>query len=60
MRTCREPVVALKLAVFAYDPRFLREVELLSRVNHPAVPQLVDRGWWTTETGRVHPYVAMQ
>ncbi len=52
--------VALKLALFAYDPRFLREVELLSRVHHPAVPELLDRGWWTTAEGRVHPYLVMQ
>ncbi len=52
--------VALKLALFPYDPRFLREVELLSRVHHPAVPELLDRGWWTTAEGRVHPYLVMQ
>ncbi len=52
--------VALKLALFAYDPRFLREVELLSRVHHPAVPELLDRGWWTTDEGCVHPYLVMQ
>lgn len=52
--------VALKLALFAYDPRFLREVELLSRTHHPAVPELVDRGWWHTDEGRGHPYLVMQ
>ncbi|MFL5346457.1 MAG: serine/threonine-protein kinase [Hyalangium sp.] len=52
--------VALKVAVFAYDPRFLREVELLSRTRHPSVPQLLDRGWWTTDSGRVHPYLVME
>jgi serine/threonine protein kinase len=52
--------VALKMAVFPYDPRFLREVELLSRVPHPAVPQLLDRGWWTIDERRVHPYLVME
>ncbi|MFL5347763.1 MAG: serine/threonine-protein kinase [Hyalangium sp.] len=52
--------VALKVALFAYDPRFLREVGLLSRVRHPAVPELLDRGWWTIDEGRVHPYLVMQ
>ncbi|MFL5348700.1 MAG: serine/threonine-protein kinase [Hyalangium sp.] len=52
--------VALKLALFAYDPRFLREAELLSRTHHPAIPELVDRGWWHTDEGRGHPYLVMQ
>jgi hypothetical protein len=52
--------VALKLARFPYDPRFLREVELLSRTHHPSVPELVDRGWWHSSVGRMHPYVVMQ
>jgi eukaryotic-like serine/threonine-protein kinase len=56
----RAPLVALKMALFAYDPRFLREVELLSRTRHAGVPQLLDRGWWTTAKGRTHPYLVMQ
>jgi serine/threonine protein kinase len=54
------PPVALKLAVFPYDPRFVREVELLSRIHHPSVPQLLDRGWWTSDAGWGHPYLVME
>jgi hypothetical protein len=52
--------VALKVALFAYDPRFLREAELLARIHHPAVPELVDRGWWHTDEGVIHPYIVME
>ncbi|WP_224245477.1 serine/threonine protein kinase [Hyalangium gracile] len=52
--------VALKVAVFPHDPRFGREVELLSRVRHPGVPRLVDRGWWHAGEGEVHPYLVME
>ncbi|MDC0714666.1 hypothetical protein POL68_39825 [Stigmatella sp. ncwal1] len=44
----RQPVVALKLALFPGDPRFAREVELLSRIRHPCVPRLIDHGHWVT------------
>jgi eukaryotic-like serine/threonine-protein kinase len=54
-----EPV-ALKLAVFPYDPRFLREVELLRRVRHPGMPQLLDQGWWQAGPEAAHPYVVME
>jgi len=52
--------VALKMAVFAYDPRFIREVELLSRLHHPSVPQLLDRGWWHAGPEAAYPYVVME
>jgi hypothetical protein len=52
--------VALKVAQCADDPRFGREVGLLSRVQHPSLPQLLDRGWWRASTGAVHPYVVME
>ena len=52
--------VALKLALFAYDPRFLREVALLSRNRHPGVPELIDRGWWHSGGGVMHPYLVME
>jgi hypothetical protein len=52
--------VALKVAMFSNDPRFAREVELLTRVHHPSVPQLLDRGWWHSAEGVAHPYVVME
>lgn len=52
--------VALKMAVFPHDPRFEREVELLRRTRHPAVPRLIDQGWWDAEPGVRHPYVVME
>jgi len=36
--------VALKLALHPWDARLVREAELLSRVSHPSVPRLLDRG----------------
>ncbi len=51
---------ALKLATHPQDPRFEREVELLSRLRHPHVPELRGRGWWTGEGGAQFPYLVMQ
>ncbi len=52
--------VALKIAVFPSDPRFSREVELLSRNRHPGIPQLVDQGVWHASAEVVHPFVVME
>jgi predicted Ser/Thr protein kinase len=52
--------VALKIAVFPSDPRFLREVELLSRNQHPGMPQLLDQGSWHASTEVAHPYFVME
>jgi hypothetical protein len=51
--------VALKIAVHPEDPRFEREVALLSRIRHPNVPALRAHGNWTTAEG-TYPYVVMQ
>ncbi|GHG73004.1 serine/threonine-protein kinase [Comamonas sp. JC664] len=51
--------VALKLALHARDERFAREAELLSRINHPAVPRLRASGFWQPGDGPPHPYLAM-
>ncbi len=53
-------LVALKLAMYAGDPRFEREVELLSRIRHPSVPRLLDSGEWRSPAGRLHPFVVME
>jgi serine/threonine protein kinase len=54
------PPVALKLALVPRDPRFVREVELLSRQLHPHIPRLIDHGEWEHPDGTLHPYVAME
>jgi predicted Ser/Thr protein kinase len=52
--------VALKIAVFPSDPRFSREVELLSRNSHPGMPRLLDQGWWHASPEVAHPFVVME
>jgi serine/threonine protein kinase len=54
-----EPV-ALKIAVFPSDPRFSREVELLSRNRHPGMPRLLDHGLWHASDEAAHPYIVME
>jgi predicted Ser/Thr protein kinase len=51
---------ALKLALHPGDPRFEREVELLSRLNHPHVPRLLDSGTWTSPEGTSLPFLVME
>jgi hypothetical protein len=51
---------ALKLAIYPVDPRFEREVELLSRIRHPSVPRLLDAGRWSDALGRAHPFLVME
>ena len=46
---------ALKLARVRGDPRLEREVELLQRVQHPNVPQVLGHGQWYG-----FPYVVME
>jgi hypothetical protein len=52
--------VALKMALLPRDPRMEREAELLSRLNHPSIPRLWDRGEWEHPGGTRHPYVVME
>ncbi len=64
-RACRagqehSPPAALKLALLPKDPRFTREVELLSRSHHPHIPRLIDHGQWQHPDGTLHPYVVME
>lgn len=53
-------LVALKIAVHEGDPRFEREVELLSRTHHPNIPRLLDHGEWRASAGSVYPYIVME
>lgn len=53
--------VALKLALHPRDERFAREADLLARVRHPGVPQLLARGELTCgPEGLPHPYLVME
>ncbi|MFP2904148.1 serine/threonine protein kinase [Pyxidicoccus sp. 3LFB2] len=52
--------VALKLALHPGDARFAREVELLSRIRHPAVPRLMDRGQWQPREGLSYAWLVME
>ncbi len=51
---------ALKMARESGDPRFEREAELLSRLAHPHVPALRERGVWKAPWGNEYPYFVMQ
>jgi eukaryotic-like serine/threonine-protein kinase len=50
---------ALKLAIYPRDPRFENEVQLLSIIDSPHVPQLMDYGVWEHSSGD-YPYLVMQ
>ncbi len=56
----RSKPVALKIALFPSDPRFHREVALLSRNPHPGMPRLLDQGWWNASADVAHPYFVME
>jgi eukaryotic-like serine/threonine-protein kinase len=50
---------ALKLALHANDPRFEREAELLTRLQHPHVPTLLEQGTWEVPGGGGFPFIVM-
>jgi serine/threonine protein kinase len=52
--------VALKLALHIWDRRFGREAELLSRVSHPSIPRLLDRGVLVHPSGAEHAWFVME
>ncbi|HEX8700980.1 MAG TPA: protein kinase [Myxococcaceae bacterium] len=53
--------VALKLSLLPWDARFAREAELLSRMSHPSIPSLLDRGLLRHPSGAVeHPFFVME
>ncbi|HEX8698897.1 MAG TPA: serine/threonine-protein kinase [Myxococcaceae bacterium] len=51
---------ALKMARESRDPRFEREAGLLSRLAHPHVPALRERGVWKAPWQSEYPYFVMQ
>ena len=52
--------VALKLARYPWDARLGREAELLSRVSHPGIPRLLDRGVLRHASGAEYPWFTME
>jgi serine/threonine protein kinase len=56
----RSEPVALKVSLLRWSWRMEREVELLSRLNHPSIPRLVDRGGPWPPSGKEYPYFAME
>ncbi len=53
-------MVAFKLALYPWDPRFLREGALLSLIHHPSVPPLLGHGFWMHPSGMAFPFVVME
>jgi serine/threonine protein kinase len=51
---------ALKLSLYPWDARFAREAELLSRLSHPSIPRLLDRGVLRLPSGLEHPWFVME
>ena len=53
--------VALKVSLYPWDARFAREAELLSRLIHPSIPRLLDRGVLRhAVSGAEHPFLVME
>jgi serine/threonine protein kinase len=55
----RSGPVALKLSVHPWDARLAREGELLSRLSHPCIPRLLDRGLLRAPARAEHPWFVM-
>jgi serine/threonine protein kinase len=52
--------VAVKMSLYPWDPRFMREVALLSLVHHESVPGLCGHGFWRHPSGSFFPFIVMQ
>jgi len=52
--------VALKMALGPWDPRFMRELGLLSLVQHPSIPRLLGLGFWEGPSGLFFPFIVME
>jgi serine/threonine protein kinase len=55
-----EGPVALKMALFPWEPRSMREVGLLSLLQHPSIPRLLGHGFWEHSSGMFFPFVVME
>jgi serine/threonine protein kinase len=51
---------ALKVSLLRWNARMEREVELLSRLSHPSIPRLLDRGGRLSPSGDAYPYFVME
>jgi serine/threonine protein kinase len=51
---------ALKVSLWGWGWRMEREVELLSRLNHPGIPRLLDRGGHWPSSGGEYPFFVME
>jgi hypothetical protein len=51
---------ALKVSLLLWNWRMEREVELLSRLSHPGIPRLLDRGGPRQPAGDEHPFFVME
>ncbi len=51
---------ALKVSLTAWNWRMEREVELLSRLSHPSIPRLLDRGGPQSPSGDEPPFFVME
>ena len=52
--------VALKLSVNPWDERMVREARLLSRLEHPCIPRLLDHGMLRLLDNTKHPWFVME
>ncbi len=51
---------ALKVSLLWWNGRMKREVELLTRLSHPGIPRLLDRGQPRPSSGDEYPYFVME
>jgi serine/threonine protein kinase len=51
---------ALKVSLLRWNWRMEREVELLSRLSHPSIPRLLDRGRPPPPSGEEYPFFVME
>ncbi|HEX8703504.1 MAG TPA: serine/threonine-protein kinase [Myxococcaceae bacterium] len=51
---------ALKVSLWLWDARMKREVELLSRLSHPSIPRLLDRGGPLVASRNEYPFFVME
>jgi len=56
----RSGPVALKVSLWPWGSRFAREAALLSRLSHPSIPRLLDRGELRSASGLEYPFIAME